>query len=165
MENVQRKAGRPPKRHESVEEQNIISSHETVEKPFFEQIEEIDKDLAHANNKSEDAVSEDNSSELSSPHAVSNAEPDKSVVGRINTEIHDAIKIPDGYSSIESAPHNGIPITVSDGKNTANVTWRKTRAFANATHRWEETGLWSDELSGQKITFVPLFWKHRERRR
>lgn len=75
--------------------------------------------------------------------------------------------IPEGYSDIGSAPRNGLPIVVSDetGANVVAVYWKKTRAFANTKHKWIDTGFWAGELSGQKINFIPSYWKMRDRRR
>lgn len=76
-------------------------------------------------------------------------------------------EIPHGWQDISSAPRNGVPVEVMDEfhTNIANVFWKKTRAFANPTHRWVETGFWCGELSGQKLNFIPVYWKYRERRR
>lgn len=74
---------------------------------------------------------------------------------------------PYGWQDITSAPRNGTPIEVMDELNTniANVYWKKTRAFANPTHKWQETGFWCGELSGQKINFSPVYWRQRSWRR
>ncbi len=74
--------------------------------------------------------------------------------------------VPEGWFDIFTAPRSGIPIEMMDSKmNKATVHWKRTRAFANPTHRWEETGFWANEISGQKIDFVPEFWKYPDRRR
>lgn len=66
------------------------------------------------------------------------------------------------WQPIGTVPRNGIPLQLSetdDQEKGVIAYWRKTRAFANATHRWEETGFWTNTITGQNITFIPLFWK------
>lgn len=67
------------------------------------------------------------------------------------------------WESIASAPRNGFPIKLTDDiSNPGTVAfWRKSRAFANATHRWEETGFWTDSATGKNIDFTPTHWKDR----
>lgn len=74
-----------------------------------------------------------------------------------------AINIPNGFHSIDTASRNGTPIRLFDrpeGEGTI-AHWKKTRAFANATKRWEETGKWIDFMTGATVDFVPKFWKER----
>lgn len=68
-----------------------------------------------------------------------------------------------GWHPIETVIHNGFPVKLTDDQNKEGVIafWRKTRAFANATHRWQETGKWTDSTTGQNINFSPKFWKDR----
>ena len=64
---------------------------------------------------------------------------------------------------LELPPKNGTAVYVSDkpsGQGTL-VVWKKTRAFANATRRWEATGVWIDFVSGIPIAFKPKYWKER----
>ena len=64
---------------------------------------------------------------------------------------------------LELPPKNGTAVYVSDkpsGQGTL-VVWKKTRACANATRRWEATGVWIDFVSGIPIAFKPKYWKER----
>lgn len=67
------------------------------------------------------------------------------------------------YQDIGGAPRNGSLIIVSEtGKDLGEaVLWRRTRAFANATSRWEETGFFVSNRSGQKLSFTPKYWRVR----
>lgn len=67
------------------------------------------------------------------------------------------------YEDINSAPRNGSLIMVSATGEDAGeaVLWRKTKAFANATHRWEETGFFISNRSGQQVSFIPKYWRAR----
>lgn len=61
-------------------------------------------------------------------------------------------------------PHNGMPVRLSEtpDDNCAVMAFHKrVRAFANATKRWQEHGIWCDFHTGQKITFEPKYWKER----
>lgn len=68
-----------------------------------------------------------------------------------------------GWLPIASVPRNGLPVKLTDDPEKEGVVafWRKSRAFANATHRWEETGFWTDSVTSQIIDFKPLWWKDR----
>lgn len=67
------------------------------------------------------------------------------------------------WNPIQSAPRNGFPVKITDDIRKIGIVafWRKSRAFANATHRWEETGFWTDSSTGRNIDFKPLWWKDR----
>lgn len=67
------------------------------------------------------------------------------------------------WEPISTVPHNGFPVKLTDDVSKPGVIcfWRKTRAFANATHRWETTGFWVDSETSQNIKFTPLWWKDR----
>lgn len=67
------------------------------------------------------------------------------------------------WDPISTAPRNGFPIRVTDDFENPGVIafWRKSRAFANATHRWEECGFWTDSSTGRNINFTALWWKDR----
>lgn len=60
-------------------------------------------------------------------------------------------------------PRNGMPIRVSDSVNDSGVVvfWKKTRAFANPTKKWEITGKWCNFLTGVPISFEPRYWRER----
>lgn len=64
---------------------------------------------------------------------------------------------------IDTAPRNGFPIKLSDDVSNPGITgfWRKSRAFANPTHRWETTGFWTDSATGRNVEFTPIWWKDR----
>ena len=65
------------------------------------------------------------------------------------------------WQPIATAPRNGKQILVSDGTkdNELLAYWRRTRAFANATHRWEETGFFHNPITNAKVAFDSLYWK------
>lgn len=67
------------------------------------------------------------------------------------------------WEPISSVPRNGFPVKLTDDVSLSGVVafWRKSRAFANATHRWEETGFWTNSETGKNINFTPLWWKDR----
>jgi hypothetical protein len=65
------------------------------------------------------------------------------------------------YHEINSAPRNGTLIIVSEnGTDKGEIAfWKKTRAFANATHRWEETGFFVSNITNLPLSFKPKFWR------
>lgn len=75
----------------------------------------------------------------------------------------------DGWKPIDSnlvsdlPPRNGMPIRISEEPKGDGVLaqWKKTRAFANPTKRWIETGIWIDFMSGLKVNFEPKYWRER----
>lgn len=69
-----------------------------------------------------------------------------------------------GYESIKTAPRNGSLIVVSEtGIDKGEIAfWKKTRAFVNATHRWEETGFFASNMSNLRLSFTPKFWRIKE---
>ena len=68
-----------------------------------------------------------------------------------------------GYQSINSAPRNGTLIFVSEtGADRGEIVfWKRTRAFANATHKWEETGFFVNSLTNLPLAYRPQFWRTR----
>ena len=97
-----------------------------------------------------------------SPHDESPAEE----------KIHDEPLVPDinGWHAIELGGHsaglpplNGMPVKVTTDPQTTGITafWKKTRAFANPTKKWELTGKWCDYLTGVPINFEPKYWRER----
>lgn len=64
---------------------------------------------------------------------------------------------------INTPPRNGIPIKVSETTQGDGIIvfWKRLRAFANATKRWQENGAWIDFHTGMKIAFEPKYWKER----
>lgn len=110
----------------------------------------LDEEVRNLNQVSEDWVE---------PEEAFNAEPTIAQEGSL---------IPEGptahnWQPINTAQHNGLPVKLTNdpGKEGVIAFWRKSRAFANATHRWEETGFWTDSITGKNIDFVPLWWKDR----
>jgi hypothetical protein len=69
----------------------------------------------------------------------------------------------DAQSVIELPPRNGMPVKLSqDGTDDGVIAfWKRTRAFANATKRWVETGAWYDFQTGARVAFEPRYWKER----
>lgn len=67
------------------------------------------------------------------------------------------------YHGIDSAPRNGVLIVLSEtGKDKGEVGfWKKTRAFANATQKWEETWFFVSNTTNLKLSFKPKFWRAR----
>ncbi len=65
------------------------------------------------------------------------------------------------YYDIQSAPRNGLQMFVSaTGADIGErVFWKRTRAFANATHRWEETGFFVDVITNMRVAFEPRYWR------
>lgn len=65
------------------------------------------------------------------------------------------------YHDINSAPRNGTLIVVSENENDKGtiVFWKRTRAFANATHKWEETGFFANNITNLRISFTPKYWR------
>jgi hypothetical protein len=63
----------------------------------------------------------------------------------------------------ETPPRNGIPVKVSESTEGDGIVvfWKRLRAFANATKRWQECGAWIDFHTGMKIAFEPKYWKER----
>jgi len=74
-----------------------------------------------------------------------------------------------GWHSIDTEivlkmpPRNGMPVKLSEIPEGDGVVgyWKKTRKFANATHRWQESGKWIDWFTGMDINFTPKYWKER----
>lgn len=64
---------------------------------------------------------------------------------------------------MEMPPRNGMPVRLSINNDSEGVlaVWKKTRKFANATHRWQESGKWIDFNTGLDISFAPKYWKER----
>jgi len=64
---------------------------------------------------------------------------------------------------IQIPPRNGTPIRVSETVTGEGILafWRRTRAFANATRRWSDSGKWVDFSTGLDLKFVPKYWKPR----
>lgn len=64
---------------------------------------------------------------------------------------------------LNTPPRNGIPIKVAETVQDSGIIvfWKRLRAFANATKRWQETGAWIDFHTGMKISFEPKYWKAR----
>ena len=86
-----------------------------------------------------------------------------SMEGQIEESVH-APELRDDiadWQPINTAPRNGKQIVVSDGTkdNESLAYWRRTRAFANATHRWEETGFFHNPITNSKIDFDVLYWR------
>lgn len=69
----------------------------------------------------------------------------------------------EGFLPINTALRNGLPLYVFENATSEGklAFWKRTRAYANATHRWEETGKWIDFVTGGDISFVPRLWKPR----
>ncbi len=67
------------------------------------------------------------------------------------------------WKPIETVSRSGFPVKLTDDIEKPGVIcfWRKSRAFANATHRWEETGFWTNSETGRNIEFIPTHWKDR----
>lgn len=65
--------------------------------------------------------------------------------------------------SIKSPPRNGLPVRLSEKPEGDGILafWKRLRAFANSTKRWQETGAWFDFHNGQQISFEPKYWKER----
>ena len=69
---------------------------------------------------------------------------------------------PDDHPS-DLPPRNGMPLRLSldvDSEGTL-AFWKKTRAFANSTKKWETTGSWCNFLTGLPVDFTPKYWKSR----
>lgn len=64
---------------------------------------------------------------------------------------------------LNSPPRNGNPVRLSESPHNEGVIafWKRERAFANATKRWQEHGVWRDFYTGMKIDFEPKYWKER----
>lgn len=64
---------------------------------------------------------------------------------------------------INLPPRNGNPVRLSETPDSEGVIafWKRERAFANATKRWQEHGVWRDFYTGMKIDFEPKYWKDR----
>lgn len=64
---------------------------------------------------------------------------------------------------LEMPPRNGMGVKLAENSNDKGILalWKKTRKFANATHRWQESGKWIDFHSGMDINFIPKYWKER----
>jgi hypothetical protein len=86
----------------------------------------------------------------------------------IEEKIHELVDI-NGWHPLHTQivllmpPRNGMPVRLSettDGEGVFGI-WKKTRKFANSTHRWEESGKWVDFQSGMDISFVPKYWRER----
>lgn len=60
-------------------------------------------------------------------------------------------------------PRNGNPVCLTQSLDSKGVIafWKRERAFANATKRWQEHGVWRDFNTGMKIDFEPKYWKER----
>ena len=73
--------------------------------------------------------------------------------------------LPDGDAPHTSLlpPRNGTPVLITDNPQKPGVTafWKKTRAFANPTKKWQTTGIWCDYLTGVKVPFEPKYWRAR----
>lgn len=64
---------------------------------------------------------------------------------------------------IDSASRNGTPIYLSEDGSDNGILgyWKKIRAFANATKKWEETGKFYDFMTGFPLNFTPKYWRSR----
>lgn len=64
---------------------------------------------------------------------------------------------------LELPPRNGIPVYLSETPEGDGVLvfWKRVRAFANSTKRWQETGIWVDHNTGAKVSFEPKYWRER----
>ncbi len=89
----------------------------------------------------------------------------------VEQKIHDLVDTAslNGWHPIEPdvdialPPRNGMAVRLSKTTEGEFVIafWKRFRAFANATKRWNETGCWYDFHTGQKISFDPKYWKER----
>lgn len=87
----------------------------------------------------------------------------------VEEKIHDLVeeKIDNapinGWHPIHTAPRNGMPVKLVEKPEGDSVlcVWKKTRAFANPTKRWEITGKWVNFISGLDISFIPKYWQER----
>lgn len=57
--------------------------------------------------------------------------------------------------------HNGLPIYLKNEDKEVLSYWKRTRRFSTSVKRWEDTGVWTDYISGQPIDFIPTEWKPR----
>lgn len=128
---------------------------EIIEETQEESVEDFIPEEKPEEPKSEplDDVVENPPLEIVSPIVVEEPEEDKIVESEISHS----------WQPISTVLHNGLPVKLTDDPNKTGTIafWRKTRAFANATHRWEETGFWTDGITGKTISFIPLWWKDR----
>ena len=67
------------------------------------------------------------------------------------------------YQDIDTVPRSGAMVILSEtGEDAGEAAfWKKTRAFANATHKWEETGFFVSNITSLPIVFKPKFWRMR----
>lgn len=67
--------------------------------------------------------------------------------------------IPQGLQIIETAPHDRHIRAFRDENDKSGILcyWRKTRRMEH--FRWINTGRWSDALTHQTLSFVPMYWK------
>lgn len=75
-----------------------------------------------------------------------------------------------GWHSIEKDCHtankpplNGMPVRLSEKTDEEGIIafWKKTRAFANTTKKWEISGIWCNFNTGLPVRFEPKYWKER----
>lgn len=123
--------------------------------------QQVREEESLAPDSSDEAVDE-NPPVMNSENVVSGKEPSADTAEITLDEPESTKGTPEGWFPIESALHNGLPIYVSDdGVRQVLVFWKRTRAFANATHKWEERGKWCESVTGFDLPFEPKFWRPR----
>lgn len=67
------------------------------------------------------------------------------------------------WNPMDTAKRSGLPVFLSkDGKDFGTLAfWKRTRAFANPTKKWEITGKWMNFMTAQEIDFSPKYWRER----
>lgn len=72
-----------------------------------------------------------------------------------------SLELKNGWKSMDSAPHNGLPAIVSEFGDDEGIVafWKRSRAFL--AKRWQESGYWCDNGTGLKVNFTPQYWKER----
>lgn len=67
------------------------------------------------------------------------------------------------WREIDSSARSGLPYFVSNTGIGDGILafYRRTRAFANASKRWQHTGKFVDFITGADLVFQPLYFRNR----
>lgn len=165
MTEVQRKPGRPKKyvaddfHFKSAESEQTIEHQEDSVVPDLSQLFSEGGVPAEAEEKptyQESSLIEQKIQEL--VHASVEVEITNNDLGlngwsRIDSEDHILVQ----------PPRNGTSVRVSYTPNGIGIIayWKKTRAFANPTRKWETTGVWCNFMTGTPLSSPPNYWKSR----
>lgn len=168
--------GRPPKKH--LEQEHHFSP---AIQPFNngapEIIEAVVENFTVETAESHIAQESESVSlteEISVPHVTIFQHEESPVEEKIHQLVESSYSVPsavelNGWHTLNTdivifiPPRNGMPVLLCETPDGQGIEafWKRTRAFANGTKRWNEHGAWYDFNTGTPIRITPKYWKER----